>query len=34
MPGTAVCAGALLAVPFLGMSFGRAFQIFGQRFGN
>jgi len=30
MPGTAVCAGALLAVPFLGMSFGRAFQIFGQ----
>lgn len=30
MPGTAVCSGALLAVPFLGMSFARAFQIFGQ----
>ncbi len=27
MPGTAVCAGALLAVPFLGMSFGKAFRI-------
>jgi lactate permease len=30
MPGTAVCAGALLAVPLLGMSFGRAFRIFGE----
>jgi lactate permease len=30
MPGTAVFTGALLAVPFLGMSLGKAFRIFGR----